>query len=265
MNKYLLKAYLDLSFLKSNNVSPDLLVNVLNNSKITLSYNNSQYVVKSQELSGEGVDVDSNTFDPSYLISIELEAKNLTEAIFISKNLICYEIDFNNSEVEDLFLNSWINLVELRTNNQTVFEDLINDYLNEKNNVSYNTGHYFNHSNLDNYVIEIKPTWSVEKQSVFIKTFLIGFPVQFKVLERKTKPVNKFYLLEGQEEFFAIKSFLNNKLILNDKILLEKFNNLKYENMPSQIKREFLEKISSIRVIYFSKKTTPLFLKMKNF
>lgn len=123
MNKYLLKAYLDLSFLKSNNISPDLLVKVLNNSKITLSYNNLQYVVKSQELSGEGVDVDSNTFETSYLISIELEAKDLTDAIFISKKLICYEIDFNNSEVEDLFLNSWINLVELRTNNQTVYEN----------------------------------------------------------------------------------------------------------------------------------------------
>lgn len=136
------------------------------------------------------------------------------------------------------------------------YEILIEDYLNSE--VSYSTGNYFTVENISLFKPTKKQTWSIEKQSIFIKSLLVGVPSHFYVILRKKKPNNEFYILKGSEEFLAIKDFLENNLALNDDVLLKNFNGLKYGDMPSQIKRLFLEVFKDIRTILFSKNSSTL-------
>ena len=132
-----------------------------------------------------------------------------------------------------------------------------------KKDVFYSTKQFYV-TNISSYVLDknFKTTWSAEKQSAYLKSILIGLPTsKFEILVKDNSTI---YLLSGKNRFFAIKQFLDNKIILNDDVYLTELNNILYSQLPNSLKREFLLNLENLQLTSFSSKTVPILKKIGN-
>lgn len=95
---------------------------------------------------------------------------------------------------------------------------------------------------------DFKTTWTKEKQSSFIKSLLLKLPTILKTTKHGAK--DSIIILNGKNRVFAIKQFLNNDLELCDLNFLVELNGLKYSDLCSSVKRNFIE--HSIRTEHYS-------------
>lgn len=144
------------------------------------------------------------------------------------------------------------------------FDDQYDVLSKEHSFVSYDTKHFefCNIMKLGGVLSDkgFKSKWSKKKKSAFVKSVLLGCPLQNIVCLFRDK-IEDSIILDGKNRVFALFEFYNNDLKLNDDTILLEFNGLYYNDLSSYVKRTFI-KNCEMRVIALSAKTVPLVKKL---
>jgi hypothetical protein len=116
--------------------------------------------------------------------------------------------------------------------------------------------HKFKKKNI--YVPPYRPdfTWSLEKQSQFIESVILGIPIAPLFVVDVANPGDKggkWEIIDGIQRVHTLTRFSENQLILNGLEMLTMLNGKKMEEMSGARQRRFL--ITTLRLIVFSKKS----------
>lgn len=137
-------------------------------------------------------------------------------------------------------------------------EQIINQFERENNrfayhNTRYTVGDFIELINEQQLMPPEPKLWSKERQSNFIESLILDYPIQVMVFYRDDN--NQLTIVDGNEQLGAIWSFIHGQLMLTDLTIMTELNHLTYQDLPLRLQNDF--KVRIINVILLNH-TTPI-------
>ncbi|XTB05812.1 DUF262 domain-containing protein [Treponema denticola] len=150
--------------------------------------------------------------------------------------------------------------------NKAKVEELEKEIETQQITISYDTREYTIEIIVDKYLKDIDNekneffvpdyqrefVWNNYRQSRFIESLLIGFPIPYIFLAETQ--AGRYEIVDGSQRIRTLAAFLNDELKISKLEVLKSLNNYKFSNLPISRQRKF--KNLSLKMIVLSARTS---------